>query len=79
MPVIHYGSILEQDLMELWKTEACKFYRERFAERVKAHEDTIVESLVGSSSNREKALKAAREAMPEAPQGCKVCHYLYDI
>ena len=79
MPVIHYGSIPEQDLMELWESEACKFYRERFAERVKAHEDTIMESLVGSSSNREKALKAAREAMPEAPQGCKVCHYLYDI
>jgi hypothetical protein len=79
MPVVHYGSLPDQDLLELWETETCKFYRERFAERVKAHEDTLMESLVGSSSNREKALEAAREAMPEPAEGCKVCHYLYDI
>jgi MoaA/NifB/PqqE/SkfB family radical SAM enzyme len=79
MPIVHYGSLPDQDLLALWETEACKFYRERFAQRVKTHEDTIMESLVGASSNREKALEAAREAMPEAPQGCQVCHYLYDI
>ena len=80
MPAVHYGKITENTLQELWNTEACSFYKERFEQRVKAHDDKIMESLTaGFASGRERILQAAREAMPEAPEGCKVCHYLYDI
>ena len=79
MPTVHYGHLPDQDLLDLWKTETCNFFRERFQNRVKAHEDTILKSLVGSSTSREKTLETAIEAMSEAPEGCKVCHYLYDI
>jgi MoaA/NifB/PqqE/SkfB family radical SAM enzyme len=79
LPVIHYGHLPDQNLMELWETKTCKFYRERFENRVKAHDDQIITSLVGASSSREKALQAAIDAMPEPPQGCNVCHYLYDV
>lgn len=80
MPTVHFGQLPDQDLMGLWETETCNFYRERFQNRVKAHEDAILQSLVGGSgSSREKTLEAAIKAMPEAPEGCKVCHYLYDI
>ena len=79
MPTVHYGRLPEDDLQNLWETDSCKFYRERFENRVKAHEDALVKGLVGSSSSREKTLRAAIEAMPEPPEGCKVCHYLYDI
>jgi hypothetical protein len=79
MPSLHYGHLPENDLLELWESEACKFYRERFHNRVRLHEDTIVNSLMGGSSGRLETLQAAKEAMPEAPEGCRVCHYLYDI
>jgi MoaA/NifB/PqqE/SkfB family radical SAM enzyme len=79
MPHVHYGSLPESNLEELWETESCKFYRQRFEERVKAQEDAIVNSLMGGSSNRYRTLQDAIDAMPEAPEGCKVCHYLYNI
>ncbi len=80
MPSVHYGRLPEMDLMELWQSDTCKFYREQFKHRVEKHDGTIVDLLMRSGgSNREKALKAARRAMPEPPEGCNVCHYLYDI
>jgi len=80
MPVVHYGSVLSQELKSLWETEACTFYRETFHGRVTAHEEVMVQSLVGTSGGgRERILREAREAMPDAPEGCRVCHYLYDI
>lgn len=79
MPSVHYGHLPDDDLLELWDSRACKFYRERFQNRVKAHEDIIMDSLIGGSSARFETLRAAKEAMPEAPQGCRVCHYLFDI
>jgi MoaA/NifB/PqqE/SkfB family radical SAM enzyme len=80
MPSVHYGRLPEMNLMELWQSDTCKFYRQQFKHRVEKHDGTIVDFLVRSSgSNRERTLKAARQAMPEPPKGCKVCHYLYDI
>jgi MoaA/NifB/PqqE/SkfB family radical SAM enzyme len=80
MPSAHYGRLPEMDLMELWQSDNCKFYREQFKHRVEKHDGTIVDLLMRSGgSNREKALKAARREMPEPPEGCNVCHYLYDI
>jgi MoaA/NifB/PqqE/SkfB family radical SAM enzyme len=79
LPTVHYGRLPNDDLVNLWETEVCKFYRERFENRVQAHESVLVDSLVKGSSSRHKTEEAAREAMPEPPDGCKVCHYLYDI
>jgi MoaA/NifB/PqqE/SkfB family radical SAM enzyme len=80
MPSAHYGRLPELDLMELWESDTCKFYRQQFKQRVDKHDGTILDLLMRSSgSNREKALQAARQAMPEPPRGCNVCHYLYDI
>lgn len=79
MPTVHYGRLPERDLPELWETEECKFYRERFAQRVNAHDDTLLKSFATSTSGYEKNIQAARETMPAAPEGCKICHYLYDI
>ncbi len=80
MPVVHYGSVLSQDLNSLWESEPCVFYRETFEGRVASHEKSLMQSLVGSSGGgRERTLREARESMPHAPEGCRVCHYLYDI
>jgi MoaA/NifB/PqqE/SkfB family radical SAM enzyme len=80
MPSIHYGKLPGDDLMDFWETENCQFYRQRFAERFQTHENIIVQNLFRSGgSGREKILQTAREAMPDPPRGCNVCHYLYDI
>ncbi len=80
MPSVHYGRLPQENLMDLWESETCKFYRQRFAERIERHENTIVSNLFDSGgTGRERILQSAREAMPEPPQGCNVCHYLYDI
>jgi MoaA/NifB/PqqE/SkfB family radical SAM enzyme len=80
MPKIHYGRLPHQDLPDLWQTPACRFYRERFETRVRVYDAVVAKSPIGSSwSKFRETLQAAREAMPEAAEGCKVCHYLYDI
>jgi len=80
MPSVHYGRLPQDNLMGLWESDSCKFYRQRFAERVRRYDNTVVNNLFDSGgSGRERTLQAAREAMPEPPKGCNVCHYLYDI
>lgn len=80
MPTVHYGSILEQELPDLWTTEACNAYRDRFSERVKAYERVFADSLMGGSlQSQYRLVHKAIEAMPEALEGCRVCHYLYDL
>lgn len=80
MPSVHYGRLPDDDLLELWHTDTCRFYRQRFQQRVEKHDETIVNRLINSSgSSRERTLQVARDAMPDPPKGCNFCHYLYDI
>jgi short-subunit dehydrogenase/MoaA/NifB/PqqE/SkfB family radical SAM enzyme len=79
MPTVHYGSLPEKEILDLWESGDCRFYRERFQKRVEAHDGVIIKSLTEGSASREMTMEAAREAMPEAPEGCRVCHYLFDI
>ncbi len=80
IPSVHYGKLPQDDLMDLWETESCQFYRQIFQERVEKFDNIIMNGLLGSSgSNRVKVMRQAREAMPDPPKGCNVCHYLYDI
>jgi hypothetical protein len=78
MPTVHYGRLPGEDPQDLWETDACRFYRETFESRVKAHEDSLMKSLM-SSAGRERSMEEAAHAMPRAPEGCRVCHYLYNI
>ncbi len=80
MPAVHYGNVTDAELPELWETEECRYYRDRFAERAKAYENTFIESLTGGPRpSHDRLLKLAVEAMPQAAEGCRVCHYLYDL
>lgn len=77
---VHYGRLPGDDLMDIWQTDGCRFYRQRFEQRVRIHDETLVRNLFDSGgSGREKIFQAAREGMPQPPAGCNVCHYLYDI
>jgi len=80
MSSVRYGRLPDSDLMDLWQTPTCRFYRHRFKERVRIHDNTLVRDMIDSGgSGRGKIFQAAREAMPDPPGGCNVCHYLYDI
>jgi len=80
MSSVYYGHLPDDDLMDLWQTNICRSYRQRFEERVRIHDNTLVRNIFDTGgSGREKTFQAAREAMPEPPAGCNVCHYLYDI
>jgi len=80
IPSVHYGRLPDDDLLDLWNSDTCKFYRQQFEHRVKKHDGTIMNGLIGAAgSNRERTLQAAKDAMPDPPRGCNVCHYLYDI
>ena len=80
MPNVHYGRLPDTDLLALWQSESCEFYRQQFELRAKKHDEAIVSGMLSASGARRlKALQAAKDAMPEPPPGCNVCHYLYDI
>ena len=80
MPSVHYGRLPDDDLTVLWKTDSCRFYRDRFEARVKAHDGELARANFEPSLIKlQEAFEKARKAMPEAPPGCRTCHYLYDI
>ncbi|MBT8364227.1 MAG: SPASM domain-containing protein, partial [Deltaproteobacteria bacterium] len=80
IPSVHYGKLPHDDLMELWETESCQFYRQKFQERVEKYDNFVMNGVLGGGGgNRAKVLEDARKAMPAPPKGCNVCHYLYGI
>lgn len=80
MPNVHYGRLPHDDLVDLWQSNNCKFYRQQFEQRAKKYEEAIVSGLTGfTGASRLRALQEAQAALPDPPRGCNVCHYLYDI
>lgn len=81
MPTVHFGRLPDQALDRIWHSERCTFYRTRFDERVSANDAGFLS--VDLSEPSLQKLKAARQAaidaMPPAPDGCRICHYLYGI
>jgi MoaA/NifB/PqqE/SkfB family radical SAM enzyme len=47
MPSVHYGRIPGEDLIDLWETESCQFYRSKFQQRVEKHDNIIMNGLLG--------------------------------
>ncbi len=80
MPTVHYGKLPDTGLNEIWETETGRFFRERFEKRLQNHDTVIADSQFEACLVKLKeTLQAALDAMPDAPEGCRVCHYLYDI
>lgn len=81
MPSVHYGRLPDTDINTLWESEPCRFYRERFEKRIHANNQGFFQADLSEPSLQKlkAAEQAALDAMPEAPEGCRVCHYLYGI
>ena len=79
-PHVSYGNVSDQDLLTLWESERCRLYRGRFSQRVKTHDAALARADFGHDIIKLKeAFQEAIKAMPVPPEGCKTCHYLYDI
>ena len=79
-PHLPYGRLPNDDLLDIWESEEARFYRRSFCQRVKAHDAALGAADLGHDIIKLKeAFKQAIEAMPPAPEGCRKCHYLYDI
>lgn len=79
-PHVSYGKLPENELLELWESETARFYRRSFSQRVKVHDAALAAADLGHDIIKlKKAFKDAIDAMPQAPESCRKCHYLYDI
>jgi short-subunit dehydrogenase/MoaA/NifB/PqqE/SkfB family radical SAM enzyme len=79
MPTVRYGNLTDHNLKDLWRSQESRFYRDRFQKRINKHDAVISQGVYDSPSKLKAAFEDAVAAMPEAPEGCRVCHYLYDI
>lgn len=79
MPNVRFGRLPHQGLDRIWESKPCRFYRDLFAARTAAHEKVYIDGMLRATSNLARLEELAVSAMPKAPAGCRVCHYLYDI
>ena len=80
MPEFVYGQLPETDLPGIWGSEAAVDFRRKLEQRARLHDAGIIEKLTDSSwPQLGKILQSAKDAMTPAPEGCAVCHYLYDV
>ena len=80
MPTVEYGRLPQQDLLEIWEGENARRYRESFENRQRVYEEAIESAgSSGSQASLERGMHRGLEAMPEALDGCRHCHYLYGV
>lgn len=81
MPSVHYGRLPDLDFDDIRDNKHYRFFSDRFESRVTSNEKGFMQiDLSEPSLLKLKAAKqAAIDAMPAAPEGCRVCHYLYGI
>ena len=66
--------------MNIWRSESCQTFRDRFVRREQAYSMVLGRSQFEASFIKlEEVFQEARDAMPPAAQGCRVCHYLYHV
>lgn len=72
VPRPRFGHIMEQELLEIWKTPAYRAFRQQFVARRMASVISAVAAVAGSAPNRP-------EALPEAPEPCRSCPKLFGV
>ena len=80
LPRLSFGHLPEQDLMGIWQSEPCLTFRDRLIRREQAYNRVLGTSQFDASFIKlEEAFQTAKDAMPPAAEGCRVCHYLYGV
>jgi len=80
LPQVTFGRLPDKSLEEIWQGEICRAFCRQLEQRVAAHDMTLARADLGHDLYRlRQAFQKAIDAMPEAPEGCRTCHYLYDV
>jgi hypothetical protein len=69
VPAVRFGSIQDQELMDIWEGAAYREFRERFAERRLGLAARAFATVSGGESTEPK--------MPAPPEPCRTCYKLY--
>jgi MoaA/NifB/PqqE/SkfB family radical SAM enzyme len=69
VPAVRFGSIQDQELMDIWEGAAYREFRERFAERRLGLAARAFATVSGGESTEPK--------MPPPPEPCRTCYKLY--
>jgi MoaA/NifB/PqqE/SkfB family radical SAM enzyme len=79
IPTVHFGQLPGDTLPDIWNCSNYESYRQRFQQRIRAHDAVIANSSFEPSLIKlREILRAAVSVMPEAPEGCVTCHYLFN-
>ena len=80
MPTVVFGRLPDEDLLDVWEGASCRAYRDCFEARLRAYGQVAAEAVsTKSPAAFERTMRRAAAAMPEALEGCRVCHYLYGV
>ena len=80
IPQVSFGGLPGSSLPDIWANDSCQRFRDRFDQRVRAHDTSLACADIGRDLIKLKtALSDAIKAMPAPCDGCRICHYLYGI
>jgi MoaA/NifB/PqqE/SkfB family radical SAM enzyme len=71
VPSQRFGNINQQSFSEIWNNPDYLAFRQAYADRIRRHNQDFLDSLLGG--------EISNEEIPEAPQVCKSCYFLYGI
>ena len=72
VPCLHFGSILEQDLAEIWEGADYCAFRRSFEDRLRWERRSVMELILDGSAEE-------LTEIPPAPESCRTCYYLYGV
>lgn len=72
VPCLRLGNINQEKLEEIWDKPAYRQFRQPFEIRVRRERQATIEVLVGAQAEEPPE-------MPDAPEVCRTCYYLYGV
>lgn len=72
VPCQRFGNVREQSLDAIWNQPEYLAFRNQYINRLRAANHGIVSSMLNGSGDQPTPV-------PEAPQGCRTCYYLYGV
>jgi MoaA/NifB/PqqE/SkfB family radical SAM enzyme len=79
MPTLHYGRLGPKDLLQLWGSAPCRAFRQRFRSRIEVFDAVFARRFIEGAAGGDRTETEARRSLPSPADGCRDCHYLYNV